>query len=108
MEPESTQFARLTGDMKANLAVLVETGICKVNATASLVCMPTTADYSARTKSTKGGISPLNPLPQSARDIYLKQHGSSSKETTDKFFEDDWYFIELHQSILQESTQQNR
>jgi len=116
-------FATLAGDLKANLGLLVETGICRVNASASLVAMPTMYDYNSSSSA------PLDPLPASAREIYFKQKGgtgsgtqqqqarartlagSSGKTATggdqanDEFFNDNWYFVELHQSILQETTQ---
>jgi hypothetical protein len=111
--PPFTQIAKLSGDMKTSLAVLVESGICKVTASASLVVMPSAPDYST------GSSSNLDPLPPSAREIYFGQSGGqqrsqqqqpgqtpglSSSQQKD-FFQDNWYFVELHQSILQESTQ---
>jgi hypothetical protein len=35
-ETEFPDITKLSGDMKANLAVLIETGVCKVNSSASL------------------------------------------------------------------------
>jgi hypothetical protein len=101
MQGEQLNFSRFASkDMKANLAVLIEKGECKVNATASIVTMPTIPDYTLKSKAN------LDPLPMSAKDIYFKQHkkGNMSQQDSD-FFDDNWYFVELHQSILQESTQ---
>lgn len=110
---QQQQFATLgkySGDIKASLGLLVETGICKVNASASLVVMPTSQDYS-------GGqnLDQLDPLPPSAKDIYFKQQGTTNPSenaankddaaSSSSFLNDQWYFIEVHQSILQESTQ---
>lgn len=95
---ESQSFTRLTGNMKANLAVLIEKGECKVNATASIVTMPTIPDYSVKKNIT-------DPLPQSAKDIYFKQQKKGMSQQDSDFFDDNWYFVEMHQSILQESTQ---
>eukprot|EP01080_Neovahlkampfia_damariscottae_P008119 gene8119-12580_t len=95
----STQIAKLSGDMKANLAVLIEKGLCKVSSTSSLVVMPSLPDYSSK------GNKNLEPLPQSAKDIYFKQNKKTISTQDSDFFDDNWYFIELHQSILQESTQ---
>jgi hypothetical protein len=114
--PPFTQIAKLSGDMKTSLALLVESGICKVTASASLVVMPSAPDYNTGTSSAT-----LDPLPPSAREIYFgntngpqqrntpggnvqQTPGLSSSQQKD-FFQDNWYFVELHQSILQESTQ---
>ncbi|KAG2388950.1 hypothetical protein C9374_014350 [Naegleria lovaniensis] len=111
-----SEFAKLTGDMRASLGLLVENGICKINGNASLVVMPSTPNYDY-SKSVSGGENLLNPLPASAKDIYLRNYGgpttggSASRPSrpqqepqNDEFFADNWYFVELHQSILQEST----
>lgn len=108
---DGTEFVKLTGDTKASLALLVENGTCKVNASASLVVMPSMSDKSY---DTSGGAK-FEALPASARDVYFGdskrstgRSTSSSKDkepTKDEFLDDNWYFVELHQSILQESTQ---
>lgn len=99
-EDESLEsFTKLSGEMKANLAILIEKGVCKVNASASIVTMPTVPDYTLKSKQN------LDTLPQSAKDIYFKQHKKGISQQDSDFFDDNWYFIELHQSILQESTQ---
>ncbi|EFC37094.1 predicted protein [Naegleria gruberi] len=112
-----SEFAKLSGDMRASLGLLVENGICKVNGNASLIVMPSTPNYDYKS----AGADLLNPLPASAKDIYLRNHGNSSNPSSsassnpnrntnkldDEFFADNWYFVELHQSILQESTHSN-
>ncbi|KAF0972218.1 hypothetical protein FDP41_009526 [Naegleria fowleri] len=109
-----SEFAKLSGDMRASLGLLVENGICKINGNASLVVMPSTPNYDY-SKSVAGGENLLNPLPASAKDIYLRNYGGSTggrqsrpqqqkEPQNDEFFADNWYFVELHQSILQEST----
>ncbi|KAL0480109.1 hypothetical protein AKO1_007268 [Acrasis kona] len=106
--PPFTQIATLKGDMKASLALLVESGLCKVTASASMVVMPSAPDYNSNSSSSN-----LDPLPPSAREIYFGQTGSnqrnqnasSSNQQQKDFFQDNWYFVELHQSILQETTQ---
>jgi hypothetical protein len=108
---DSTEFVKLTGDTKATLALLVENGTCKVNASASLVVLPSMADKTYETISSNAAANKFEALPASARDVYFgdrsKQVGARSGGTKDEFLDDNWYFIELHQSILQESTQKS-
>jgi len=117
----STEFVKLTGDTKASLALLVENGMCKVNASASMVILPSMSEksYEGDSDSQKSS-SKFEALPASARDVYLGDKNkiqpnnsrsgasSSSNKLTDEFLDDNWYFVELHQSILQESTQKSR
>mmetsp|Transcript_580 Transcript_580/g.973 ORF Transcript_580/g.973 Transcript_580/m.973 type:complete len:181 (-) Transcript_580:28-570(-) len=86
-------------NMKLNLALMVEKGICSVSGSASLVVIP----------NNHAAVDGSDSLPQSAKDIYYAQHGQQQQQQKDKnnedFFNDQWYFVELHQSILQESMQ---
>ena len=110
---ENFEFAKLTGDTKASLALLVENGLCKVSASASLVVLPSMHD-----KSYEQGGSKFEALPASARDVYFgdkkkksrsgsNTNNTSKDQSTNEFLDDNWYFVELHQSILQESTQKS-
>ncbi|KAL9644002.1 hypothetical protein ABK040_005470 [Willaertia magna] len=117
-----SEIAKLSNDMKVNLGLLVENGICKVNGSASLIVMPSIPNYDYSKNQ-----SLLNPLPSSAKQIYALSkksnggmenrgsgdgpvlvRGEENNFNDDEFFADNWYFVELHQSILQESTHQQR
>lgn len=123
-DPLSVMKTMRTDGMKANLALLVETGVCRVMGSASLVCLPsTTTNTSSSSSQQQQHTQHLDPLPQSARDIYFRnssqqqqqQHqGPGARDSrqpgnpSDAFFLDDnWFFVELHQSILQESSQRS-
>nr|QRZ58758.1 Gsp-co-occurring protein 8 [Malawimonas jakobiformis] len=135
------EMAILEGDVQANLALLLETGRCKVSATASLVCMPTPPDYATVAQST-------DPVPPGVRAAYgddrffnstnsefqnafersrygqtrppfpaagaagptqnSEQASTNNASLVDPFLQDNWYFVELHNSILQESSQRAR
>ncbi len=121
-----TEFVKLTGDTKASLALLVENGMCKVNASASMVILPSMSEKSyegdtdrtsTSTSSAASSSNKFEALPASARDVYFgdknrvqpsnNKAGSAGTVQHDEFLDDNWYFVELHQSVLQESTQRS-
>lgn len=123
-----TEFVKLTGDTKASLALLVENGMCKVNASASMVILPSMSEKSyegdtdvrtSTSTSSSASSNKFEALPASARDVYFgdknrvqppsnnNKAGSAGTVHHDEFLDDNWYFVELHQTILQESTQRS-
>jgi hypothetical protein len=63
--------------------------------------MPTPPTY---IKSGKSSV--LNNIPIASKNLYFQNQSKKENDPKEKqFFDDNWYFIELHQSILQESSQ---
>eukprot|EP00697_Spironema_sp_BW2_P002980 gnl/Spiro4/13990_TR7498_c0_g1_i1.p1 gnl/Spiro4/13990_TR7498_c0_g1~~gnl/Spiro4/13990_TR7498_c0_g1_i1.p1 ORF type:complete len:110 (+),score=15.65 gnl/Spiro4/13990_TR7498_c0_g1_i1:124-453(+) len=104
---QTSSFVAPTHDVQADLALLLETGLCKVNATASLIVLPTPIDYNHLGMQTLDSI-----LPPSALEMlggpptrFGPQHPNDPQS---RFLYDNWHFIELHQSLQFESSQQLR
>jgi hypothetical protein len=70
------------------LALLLESGLSRITAYASLRCLPV----------------PATPPANAGKTFPFRRKQDAS---TDPFFDDTWYVVELHQTSLHESSQTN-
>lgn len=121
---------------QADIGLLFESGTTQATASVSLVCLALTdADgrspdtvvpgMAARARKVIGTSGdPLESISEDGKSATTSRVGErrsrptsranrrptpqkAGTEENDDFFDDSWYFVELHQTILQESTQES-